>query len=218
MRSLAAVLLLTLLAAPAAAQDATARKVDIATLLPEGWRGRVDRANGDASGISFTTMPPGWHITSGPAAIYYRPGDTAEGEYTVRSTIFHFRSSDHAEAYGLFVGGDHLDGIGQSYLYFLIRQDGKYLIKRRNGPVATPLRDWTEHRAIVKPQAGSEQPARNVLAIRVAGEDVQFLVNDRVVDTMPRSELDTDGIVGLRVNHRLNLHVGDLVIEPAKKG
>lgn len=218
MRMGTAALLLTLFAVPAAAQETAPAKVDIANVVPEGWTGRVDRADGNAAGIAFTAMPPGWHITSGPAAIYYQPGVTAEGEYTVRSTTFLFKSSDHAEGYGIFVGGDHLETKGQSYLYFLIRQDGKYLIKRRNGPVTTSLREWTEHDAIVTPEPGSDKPAENTLAISVAGDAVQFLINDRVVDSMPRADLDTDGTVGLRVNHRLNLHVTDLVVSRAPSG
>jgi hypothetical protein len=36
------------------------------------------------------------------------------------------------------------------------------------------------------------------------------------VTRVPRAEVDTEGVVGLRVNHHLNLHVSTLDIGPAK--
>ena len=46
-----------------------------------------------------------------------------------------------------------------------------------------------------------------MLAVDVGPSEVVFLVNGQTVATLPRDGLDTDGIAGLRVNHRLNLHV-----------
>ena len=39
----------------------------------------------------------------------------------------------HPEAYGVFIGGSDLQAANQKYTYFVIRQDGKFLIKRRAG-------------------------------------------------------------------------------------
>ena len=52
------------------------------------------------------------------------------------------------EGYGPFVGGKDLEQEGQQYIYFLLRQDGKYLIKQRVGVNTKGLMDWTANRAI----------------------------------------------------------------------
>jgi hypothetical protein len=39
----------------------------------------------------------------------------------------------HNNYYGLMFGGSGLEGPQQSYLYFLVAQDGTWLIKRRDG-------------------------------------------------------------------------------------
>ena len=144
------------------------------------------------------------------AGIFYNPATTAQGEYRVSSEIYLF-PGERREGYGIFIGGAELEGDNQSYVYFLIRKDGRFIIKRRNGSEAPTITPWTEHPAIVK-QAGDEN-AKNVLAVDVGTESLSFYVNDQMVTTVPRSQLPTDGIVGLRVNHALNLHIANLEIE-----
>lgn len=180
---------------------------------PADWKVRFDRPSADAD-IKFVSMPPGWHITTGPAAILYNPEMEAAGEYRLRAEIFLFPPGERREGFGVFVGGESLEADDQSYLYFLIRKDGRYLIKRRAGSQTEVLVDWTEHPAIVKHEGG-EGNVKNVLEIKAGAEKVEFLVNGKVVRTMPRSGLDCEGIVGLRVNHALDIHVAALAVEPA---
>ena len=60
----AAVALFSILApAPAAAQP------DEEQTRPDGWMIRADRSGADTSEIFFVDMPPGWHVTTGPAVI-----------------------------------------------------------------------------------------------------------------------------------------------------
>ena len=179
---------------------------------PAGWQVRLDRPNADLSAVAFWTMPPGWHITTGPACILYDPSRTAEGQYHLRVEIFLFDPGERREAFGVFLGGKNLGGDNQSYDYFLIRRDGRYLIKRRAGSRTRLIRPWTVHRAIVK-YDGSSETAKNVLTIEVGAEEVDFFVNGQMVTSLPRLEVNTDGIVGLRVNHALNLHVSELTVE-----
>jgi hypothetical protein len=56
---------------------------------------------------------------------------------------------------------------------------------------------------------------KNVLAVHAGAETIRFFVNDEEVATLPRSQVDTDGTVGIRVNHALNLHVARLEVVPA---
>ncbi len=39
------------------------------------------------------------------------------------------------------------------------------------------------------------------------------MVNSTEVASVPRADLPADGIVGLRVNHALNLHIDDFSVE-----
>src|SRR6266516_4532740 len=100
-----------------------------------GWTGRVDpqaaRGGKKLTDDKVVAMGTGFHVTSGPAAIYWNPKNTASGNYTVSASFTQTKAPTHAEAYGLFIGGNNLDAPNQSYLYFVVRQDGKYLINHR---------------------------------------------------------------------------------------
>ncbi|MBI4540339.1 MAG: hypothetical protein HY704_12620 [Gemmatimonadetes bacterium] len=181
-------------------------------VLPEGWQMRLDRANMDPAGVKFVVMGSGWHATTGPAAILYKPSMMAEGEFRAQTTMVLTKPSEHPEAFGLFVGGKNLDGESQSYLYFLVRQDGKYLIKHRAGSETHTIMDWTDHASVQKPgpEGGS---AKNTLAVEASADEVRFYVNGQQVSSLPRAQADCDGIVGLRINHRLDVHVAELTVQ-----
>jgi hypothetical protein len=191
-------LALGLFAAPLAAQDPE---------RPTDWKVRFDRPAPESE-IYFVSMPPGWHITTGPAAILYDPSQVALGEYRVESEIFLF-PGERREGFGVFIGGESLAEDNQSYLYFLIRKDGRFLIKHRAGSETHVIVPWTEHEAIVKHEGG-EDTANNVLAIVCGADAVGFYVNDQRVAELPRAQMNVDGVVGLRVNHGLNVHVASL--------
>lgn len=190
--------------------------------FPAGWQVRIDGGTHDgkpmtAKDVSFVNMAPGWHITTGPAAILYRPSARATGNYTLTSENFLFDPGKRREAYGIIFGGRDLDAETQAYTYFLIRRSGEYLIKRRTGDTTSVVRDWTPHPAILKyDDRGTAQSAKNVLAVQVKGDTVTFQVNGQTVTTVPARELDTEGLVGLRVNHMVNLHVTSLDVAPDK--
>jgi hypothetical protein len=210
-------LLLAFLAGtPLVAQDTT-------LTVPDHWKIRADRGTvtvvssaelaDPRSEMRLVTMPPGWHITTGPAVIAYDPTWVASGTYRVEMESFLF-PGERLEGFGLFVGGQDLDGAGQTYLYVLLRKDGRLLVKRRQGTETPTLLPWTAHPAIV-PQ--TEGTAKNVLAVEVAADSVRVLVNDQQVTALSRVGLPTDGQVGLRVNHALNLHVSRVEIAEKKE-
>jgi hypothetical protein len=183
---------------------------------PADWEIRFDRPSdefvvaGDTTvsdpDIFFTNMQPGWHVTSGPAAIYWHPSSTAEGDYNVSSNIFQFDPGPRNEAFGLFVGGSDLAGESQQYLYFLLRRSGEFLVKLRNGGDTEDVVGWTAHEAINAWSADTD-PTPNVLGVQTEGDMISFMVNDQVVHTQEKGDLPTDGVVGFRVNHALNLHI-----------
>ncbi len=191
-----------LLAAPALAQDPEFER-------PADWNVRFDRPAPD-SAIYFVSMPPGWHVTTGPASILYNSTQTASGEYRLESKIYLF-PGQLREGFGVLFGGQELDGSGQKYVYFLIRGDGSYLVKYRAGSETQVIIPWTAHDAIVE-REGQEGTVENVLAVQCGAEMVDFFVNGQKVNSLPRGDVDVDGIVGLRVNHGLNLHVAELTV------
>ena len=63
-------------------------------------------------------------------------------------------------------------------------------------------------------EPGALVSGNNVLAVEVGAQSVDFFVNGAKVATVPRAGLATDGIVGLRVNHALNVHVSAITVTP----
>jgi len=189
--------------------------------VPPGWQVRfddgMDRMPGttDSSEVFFVTMTPGWHVTLGPAGIFWHPASTASGIYNAHATIHLFPPGERNEGYGLFFGGSVLDGPDQSYLYFLIRRSGEFLVKRRMGDETEELIGWTPSDAIVPYADSTNGSVRNELDVDVGEQNVRFSVNGTEVASLPAEGLETDGIVGLRLNHRVNVHVEDLSVTPA---
>jgi hypothetical protein len=121
---------------------------------------------------------------------------------------------DHAEGYGLFVGGQNLKDPDQRYTYFLVRGTGHYLIKRRDAAETPTLRDWTPSEAVQKVGTGGSG-ATNALEIRVAQDTTRFFVNGTQVDALPTETVAPYGFTGLRVNHDLNVAVRDYRVNGA---
>jgi len=173
--------------------------------LPAGWKGRLDGGGASMAGVKMTPMGGGVHIMSGPAGIYYRPADRQTGEFAASATFTQMERAEHPEAYGIFIGGANLESANQKYTYFLVRQDGKFLVKRRSGSETPTITDWADSTAIRKPDASGKMS--NTLAVEVGRDKVRFLVNGTEVTSAETSKVDAAGIAGLRVNHNLNVHV-----------
>lgn len=187
----------------------------LAAQTPKGWMMRVDRSmaasDPDAPGdIKFVTMGSGYHATNPKAAVYWNPANTATGNYTLKGTFKLMKPSGHANYYGLVFGGSSLEGPQQSYMYFVIAQNGMWLIKRRDGDATSNVAPKTPNDAVKKPDAGGESV--NALEVRVGADKVEFVVNGTVVHSEAKSGAlaKTDGIYGVRVNHLLEVHVDGL--------
>ncbi|HLG56433.1 MAG TPA: hypothetical protein VI485_13940 [Vicinamibacterales bacterium] len=180
-----------------------------------GWSARLDDPKESRTGLKFVTMGTGLHATTGPTVILYDPEEDWEGPYTTKATLTMTKPASHQVAYGLFVGGQDLDTDKQRYTYFVIRQDGKFLIRKRTGATtANVAGDWMDHAAIQKPNAQGGQT--NELAIRVARDAVTFLVNGQTIATHPTSAVDAVGISGLRIGHGLDVHIEGFSVEQVK--
>lgn len=179
---------------------------------PDGWIVRTDGGGHGGGELEFTDMPPGWHITTGPSGIFYNPGNTASGSYRVEAEVFLFDPGRRNEGFGIIIGGADLEGDDQAYTYFLMRRDGSVLVKRRDGSNTSNIMGWTKSDAVVTWEARGDDAAtaRNVLAAEVGAGEMAFFVNGEEVFRGPSDGQHVDGIVGLRVNHGLNLHFSSL--------
>jgi hypothetical protein len=214
-RTLTTLSLLAVAAAPLAAQGADDPTKKVAGgALPAGWMGRTDRATDKLTDAKFVTMGSGYHVTSGPAAIYWNPKTVTTGGFVATTTITQTKASTHPEAFGIFFMGKDLDTPQQNYAYFQVRQDGKYMVNHRAGSEIHKIVPWTDSPAVNKLDASGK--ATNKLTVDASKADsVRLYVNDKQVAALPKDHLGkTDGLVGLRVNHNLDVHVAGLTVTP----
>ena len=186
--------------------------VPLAAQAPPGWKLRVDRSTNAADpdnvpDVKFVAMGKGFHVTTGPAAVLWKPEDTATGTYTVKGRFRLVKPSGHTNYYGLVFGGGDLAGAGQNYLYFLVAQDGTFLVKHRAGDATHVVKDKTASDAITKPD--STGSSTNTLEVRVGADKIEYVANGTVVHSTPKAGMTsrTDGAWGVRVNHLLEVHI-----------
>ena len=176
-----------------------------------GWWARLDDVKEPMTGLKFTAMGGGLHATTGPNITFWDPQQTAKGEYTVKATFLVTKPPSHPVAYGLFIGGANLSEDTQKYSYFVIREDGQFLIKKRNGAGTSNVAgDWAPNAAVTGRVAGVQ---KNELSIAVGGGRVSFMANGKEVASHPASAIDTDGIVGLRIGHGMDVQIDGFAVE-----
>lgn len=203
MRRLSVLFLAAVLSAPLSAQ------------APKGWKERIDRSTAandpDGTGnIQFVSEGAGFHATNPAAAVFWNPANTRTGDYTLKGTFTLLKPSGHTNYYGLMFGGADLDGATQRYAYFVVAQDGTWLVKQRTGDdrtLVTTIAPKTPNESVRKPDESGKSV--NALEVRVKGQTIDFVVNGTVVHSLPRSALavGTDGIFGIRVNHLLDVQI-----------
>jgi hypothetical protein len=181
--------------------------VPLAAQAPAGLQLRLDHSTDaadpdDVPEVTVTTSGDGFEVRTGPAVTAWNSANTATGNYTLRGTFTLLEPSGHVNYYGLVYGGRDLEGSGQNYLYFLIAQDGSYLVKHRAGNETThDIQGRTPHSAVMATDANGRSV--NALEVRVGADATDFVVNGVVVHSAPKSGMAarTDGIWGARVNH-----------------
>jgi hypothetical protein len=186
--------------------------------LPAGWMVRFDPPRGNQpmppmTAVKFVAMGSGYHVTSGPAALYYNTKDEASGQYSVTATFKQAKSMQH-EAFGLFIGGKNLQDSTQNYVYFVIKPfDGTVRIAHRasNGrPVDIVAETPNAPEATINRDSPTDGSATNTLLVHVAKDTVHFLINGKLFRAVAKSQLDggsTDGQAGLRINHNIDMHI-----------
>ena len=197
-----------------AQNNGTPKKLEFKGKLPFGWYYRLDHTFAGKKDFSFQKTGYGYFFKADAmgAGIYYDPNNIETGSYQITAKFDQVQKTHHAEAYGLFFGGKNLQASNQSYIYFLVRQDGDYLIKRRTSASTSLLVGWTRNTAVNKMDKQGETV--NTLSIKVQGDNVDFICNGKVLKTLSRSNMmSSEGIVGFRLNHHLHLKISDYSVK-----
>ena len=180
-----------------------------------GWKVRVDgspSASAPDAHPNLTVAPAakGFHVAGGPGAIIWDPAHTVKGDFSVKATFTLMKPSEQVTDYGLAFAGSDIEGSTPTYMYFTIAQDGTYRIRHRAGAEVHDI-DESLHIAVRKPDAKGR--STNTLEVQVAPTAVSYLVNGAVVHATPTRAgtgsytEKTDGIVGVRIDDRLELQV-----------
>ena len=185
---------------------------------PPDWKWRIegagtvtDAAEPRPGDMTFVTMAPGWHVTTGPAALLYHPAYSTRNtdNFAVEAEIFLFPGASQEE-YGIFLGGKTLSPQERpSYLAFLARRDGAGMIRRGSGE---PIVNWKTNDAIL-PHPGKET-VKNVLRVEAGPVDIVFSANGKEVTRIARTgtNVNLEGHFGFRIGKDLNLHLSRLDI------
>src|SRR5947208_433946 len=212
--SAVAVFTLTILGLPALAvtQEEPVHAVSGGGISAPGWQGAVDARDAargrTVSDAKLAKQGDALHVTTGPAAIYWNPANTAQGDYTVKATFTepkYMNLNNHPHPYGIMIGGNDLGTAQQSYLYCAAYGSG-YFIVRGFGPTAFQMNGYEgEPNAAVHKAAGRGQPVTQEVALSVKGDKIECAINGTVVASYNKSALvtagklkSTDGVYGLR--------------------
>jgi hypothetical protein len=189
----------------------------LAAQAPKGWTVRVDRSTNasdpdDTPNLKVTTVGTGFQVTGGPAGTFWNPANATAGNFTARATFKLMKPSGHLNYYGLIFGGEDLGGANQAYIYFLVGQNGTFIVRHRAGEQVHDVQARTANASIAQP--GADGSSTNTLEVRVAGDTITYSVNGTVVHKTPKSGFTakTDGLVGVRINHQLDVTVDGFTV------
>lgn len=206
-----------LLVAPIFCLNAQMTPNPAAPLTPAGWAWRTDApaepqrggtGNVGITKFEFTRMAPGWHITMGPGGVLYPQNERADGRFVLEGEMIFFTDGADAAEYGVFVGGEGLDGTLAAYTAFVVRPDGRAAVISAQQGNSRMLMDWT----VVSGVSGRDSTgfARHRVSVRAEPDSVRFFVNNARVRAWPRGELPMDGSYGFRIGRGANLHITNL--------
>ncbi|MEP6618695.1 MAG: hypothetical protein ABJE47_05255 [bacterium] len=215
-RALGSLSFLLLAAAPLAAQQAMKDhdpdKKIAGGGLPAGWMGRTDGADSKITDVKFVPMGDGYHVTSGPAAIYWTDKTKVSGAFAMTVTLKQTKAPAHPEAYGVFFTGDKLTTPEQTYYYLLVRGDGSFALNHRAAAEVHHVIPWTPNEAVHKADASGV--SSNTLMVDATKPDsIRLKVNGVQVAALAGGKTYSfDGVAGVRVNHNLDVDVSAIKI------
>jgi len=182
-----------------------------------GWKGRIDRRPaGQGKTINdskFAQEGQDLRLSIGPAAFYYNPANTASGDYTVKATFKeHKMTASHPHSYGIFIGGNDLEGETETLMYCIAYGNGTYSIKTFHGSAVQTLVNLEKSPALK--QADATGASTNEIGWTVKGGKPSCVINGTVVHTFDKFDVvagdklkSLDGVYGIRVSHNVELTV-----------
>lgn len=195
-------------------------------IMVPGWMAAMDPKEAAAGATvqmaKLTKEGNDLHVVTGPAIAYYNPANTATGNYTVKATFTEkefMGLNSHPHPYGVFIGGNDLNGSNATYLYCSAYGNGNF-IARLFGPGIVNLNGGRGEAApAVNKAAGKGQPVTQEVAINVNADNVECVINGTVVGTYPRANVvgagklkSTDGVYGIRFGHNTEAVVSGLTM------
>ena len=218
----AAIAFLALL--PALGQDAS-RSVPGGGISVPGWVGAVDagaaKAGQTINDTKLTKEGSTLQVTTGPAASFWNPANTASGNYTVSATFTepkYMNLNSHPHPYGIFIAGHDLGTDQHSELYCAAYGDGRFIV-RGFGPEAFQMNGRGEANAAVHKAAGPGEPVEQTIAMSVKDGKVDCSINGTVVASYDKAQVvadgklkSTDGIYGIRFAHNTEGTVANLKV------
>ena len=213
----------TILAGPALAQGNPAdpdRKVAGGGTVPAGWSYRLEKTTDSIANVKFAPMGNGVHFTTGPAGIYWRGADAANGSFHTIATFTQTKAPEHPEAYGLFVAGSDLTGANATYIYLIVRGNGMYSIRKGStrGTPSTNLtvggnrNGWLASDAVAKQDEAGKATNRLEISGDATTKKLTFKVNGTTVSELDAPGGTITGLVGIRMNHNLDVHVDGFAV------
>ena len=223
MRTVSLLSLTTLLALPLAAQNPADPDKNVAGTgtLPAGWSARLDRATDSLKNLKFGPMGPGLHVTTGPSGIFWREADAVPGSFHTIATFTQTKALvTHHEAMGIFVAGKDINSPTASYVYLIVRGDGMFSI-RQGGAQGAPSTNlttggnrngWLASDAAVKTDSAGKMTNTLEISGDAASKKLTFKINGKEVAQIDAPNGAVGGLVGLRVNHNLDVHIDGFAV------
>ena len=199
----------------------TAHKVPNGGIRGAGWQGRPDPGTGAVNDASLDVKGSDIEVHTGPAMLYWNPANKGTGDFTVTATFSepkYMSSNDHPHPYGVFIGGSNLDGANATALYCAAYGRGTFIVREFTPAVVNINGRGASNDAIHK-AAGRGESVDQTIAMSVKGSRVTCSINGTEVASYDKGEVTgagkiptTDGIVGLRVAHNVDVNVKDFKI------
>lgn len=220
----AALIMLPPLAPHAGAQSETARSVEGGGVSAPGWTGSLDptdaKSGKSLNEVKLSKEGDALHITTGPAATFWKPANKGSGDYTVKATFTepkYMNLNTHPHPYGIFIAGSEMGTPEQSYLYCAAYGSGNFIV-RGFGPEPFQMNGRRgEENAAVHKAAGPGQPVTQEIALSVKGGHVECAINGATVASYDKSAVvtagklkSTDGVYGIRSAHNTDVTVSGL--------
>jgi len=185
-----------------------------------GWEGKID-PNEEKAGMTIKDAMlakegDSLHVVTGPAVSYWKPGDKASGDYTVKATFTepkYMNLNTHPHPYGVFIAGNDEGTPAQTDLYCAAYGDGRFIV-RGFGPAPFQMNGRGEANAAVHKAEGTGQPVTQEIALSVKSGKVECAINGTVVASYDKAALvtdgklkSTDGSYGIRFAHNTEVMV-----------